>query len=179
MRNLSGYILLFSFLFINSYYLSAQNSKYDSQKRNLLSKTEYSNIKVNNINLKELQDFKGEVKQLSELLNLPFQVELPDPEVRTFYNNSIRLAYGDATHQWSLYYIEILNSVIPMEIFGKKVKIGDDISILGLGTNLKSLPIEGGKRSAVFVTPYDTSFIGIHFDPLTNKITKIEYVSPT
>lgn len=146
---------------------------------NSISKSSYNNIKINGVRLGDLQSFKGEVAAMEELLGISLSVNIPDPEVRTFYNNSIQLAYGDATADWVLGYIEILNSIIPLEILGKNVKIGDDISILGMGTNLKSLPIEGGKRSAVFVTPYDTSFIGIHFDPVTKKITKIEYVSPT
>lgn len=159
--------------------LSQEKALQNKEGHNTVSKIQYQNFKVKGIYLGELQSFKGEVTAMEDLFGMSLSVKIPDPEVRTFYNSNILFDYGDATEGWVLYYIEISSSVIPLEILGKNVKIGDDISTLGLGTNLKSLPIEGGKRSAVFVTPYDTSFIGIHFEPITRKITKIEYLSPT
>lgn len=146
---------------------------------NQVSISTYENIKINGVFLGELQSFKGEVAAMEDLLRISLSVKIPDPEVRTFYNSSIQLAYGDATANWILYSIEILKADIALEILGKNVRLGDDISILGLGSELKSLPVDGGNRSAVFTTEYDDSYVAIHFDPQTKKITKIYYLSPT
>ena len=175
MRNFK--LLLCYILIFNTCFLFAQNNEQNREKINFLSKTEYSKIKVNNVTLEELEGFKGEGKQLSALFNMPFQVEIPDQEVRTFKNSKILLAYGDALDHRMLYYFEILNSEIFIKIQEKTVRLGGSISELGYQKNLKATHIGNGTFSAIFKPEKEDSYICIEYDSGTGIITTINYVS--
>ena len=155
------------------------NKNLDPATLNFLPLEAYRAINVNEVSLLNIRKISGEITALEKLLQITLSVESPDPEAKTFFNENIRLVYGGADCDWELYYLAILDSSIPLEILGKKVKVGDKISVLELGTKLRSLPIDGGYKSAVFTAEYDDSFVAIHFNPRTNEVIKIEYFSPT
>jgi len=147
---------------------------------NTISLQAYNNIKINGVSLKIIQNFEGSSAALSTLLRTTFTQEKPDPEAINFTSTNLVLAYGNVTSDWILYYLEFLNSNVTLNILGKTVKLGDDISLLGFGTNLKSrLIAESGERSAIFCSDLDSSYTAVRFDPITKKITKIYYLSPT
>ncbi|GAB2763783.1 hypothetical protein GCM10010465_06090 [Actinomadura fibrosa] len=146
---------------------------------NVLTEEEYKQIKINEVPLEQILFFKGGLAEISELLEMPFSKENPDPEALSYKNDEMLLVYGNALHERTLYYLEILSNQAVLEIKGNVWKLGESISGLDFEGTLNSKPLKNGSFCALFKQEKESAYICIEFDPQSGVIRKINYLSPT
>jgi len=141
-------------------------------KKNIISNQIYNAIEVDGVRLDFLKDFQGEAAELSQLFNLTFSLDSPDPEAKTFNNPLISLVYGGSLPR-QLYYFEIKGSNIEMLMNGIGYHLGDYF----MTSNFMTFTDENGKHCAAFRPLYESSYITIEYDA-NNIITKIFFIAP-
>ncbi len=144
---------------------------------NELTSTEFYDIKVNNISLRQIENANADLTLMNNLFNENFSYKSFNlPQLgREFWNSNFLIRLEDETNQnssYSLSYIEAKTSLALFSVRGTVYKIGDDISVFG---NLK-INIQNGDNSIVFVDK-NTGSVALSFeiDRSTNKVTKIEF----
>jgi formylmethanofuran dehydrogenase subunit D len=159
--------LIITVIFISSYSCKAQKNK--------LTRTEYYNIKINNVTFQSLYDTNGDEASMKALFgsDLEFEANTTGPSLgRDFWNGSIYLNFEDDSDTGSYYVptlINIKNSSVTITVKGISVKLGDDKSVFGSLFVFKSI------NSIIFVSETGTSSLAFKIDPFTNKISKIEF----
>lgn len=164
------------FLFFTTLSAFSQNDR--QMGINLLTQEEYEQVKINEVPLEELLFYTGGVAEISELLEMPFSKENPDPEALSYKNDEMLLVYGNALHERTLYYMEILNDNSGLEIKGNMLRLGKSISGLDFKETLNSTPLKNGSFCALFKREKESDYICIEFDPSSGVISKINYLSP-
>ena len=157
--------LIISVIFINSYSCKAQKNK--------LTRTEYYNIKINNVTFQSLYDTNGDEASMKALFGSDLEFEFKNdiliskgfwkPELYSFLFSSDEGSYYVPIS------ISIFNSSVTITVKGISVKLGDDKSVFGSLFVFKSI------NSIIFVSETGTSSLAFKIDPFTNKISKIEF----
>ena len=140
--------LIITVIFISSYSCKAQKNK--------LTRTEYYNIKINNVTFQSLYDTNGDEASMKALFgsDLEFEANTTGPSLgRDFWNGSIYLNFEDDSDTGSYYVptlINIKNSSVTITVKGISVKLGDDKSVFGSLFVFKSI------NSIIFVSETST-----------------------
>lgn len=150
-----------------------------SQKINLLTESQYTNIYINGVKWSNISNTKGDVSKMKTLMKMNFEKEVEtEPNDIVYLSNStngisfhFELNNPNNQADYILYGFEIKNSQVNFEILGKTVKVGDSISKFGtIETN-----IFRGVKTAVFVGDgRDSESIAIEFDK-NNRVKLIKY----
>jgi hypothetical protein len=160
-------LVLLVILFYNQF-------SYSQIKVNLLSNKEYEQIKINDIPLFDVIRTNGEYSKLKSMFGNDLQYKTYEKsfEVVEYLNNKIvaRFEEDDKILTYvKLYYPSTLT------IKGKRVKLGDDISELGL------VIIDTTSSPGIYSIDYAdeetyTASFTIEVNPNTKKITDIYYI---
>lgn len=147
-----------------------------SQTSNILSKTEFNDIKVNTASLADLKKTKGKQSSLESLLGKVASFSMDENETYYYYTfNGLKVDFS--TMGKSKPYIEsfeVTSNASSITVKGVKITIGDNISKLG---NIVFSVGRNGSKSILFTECEDCdSFINIEFDQSSNVITKISYL---
>jgi hypothetical protein len=147
---------------------------YSQIKVNLISNKEYEQIKINDIPLFDVIRTNGEYSKLKSMFGNDLQYKTYEKsfEVVEYWNNKIvaRFEEDDKILTYvKLYYPSTLT------IKGKRVKLGDDISELGL------VIIDTTSSPGIYTIDYAdketyTASFTIEVNPNTKKITDIYYI---
>ena len=157
--------LIITVIFISSYSCKAQKNK--------LTRTEYYNIKINNVTFQSLYDTNGDEASMKALFgsDLLYHYENDILIRKEFWKTGVY--YFDFNSDEGDYYvptnIDIESSSTTITVKGISVKLGDDKSIFG------SLLLNTNTNSIIFVSETGTSSLAFKIDPFTNKISKIEF----
>ena len=141
-----------------------------SQNINTLSGEEYSNIKVNGINIDDIINTKGDITKIDNLFGFSFLLKSNDEFIKTReLRNDIKGIYIYFEDD-VLYTYKISNNQSNLTIKGITITIGDDISKLGI--------VEVNTIGEVQFKVSETSdYFIIKFNPTSKGITSIEYLS--
>ena len=141
-------------------------------KGNTLTDEEYYAIKINTFFIGDLIDTRGDYSKLKSMFgndlllksyNKPF-------EVVEYWNNKITVRFEEEDKTLTYFQLNYPNTIT---IKGKKVKIGDDIALLGQ----VKIDTANGKYSAYFNDEETLSAsVTIEANPKTKKITEIYYI---
>jgi len=157
--------LIITVIFISSYSCKAQ--------LNTLNRTEYYNIKINDVTFQSLYDTNGDEASMKALFgsDLLYHYENDILIRKEFWKTGVY--YFDFNSDEGDYYvptnIDIESSSTTITVKGISVKLGDDKSIFG------SLLLNTNTNSIIFVSETGTSSLAFKIDPFTNKIIKIEF----
>ncbi|RJE71498.1 hypothetical protein [Reichenbachiella sp. MSK19-1] len=150
---------------------------------NVLSKTQFENIKVNGKTLKQIRDAKADVTKVEALFGSAesMTISLPNqmPWTASFEYLGMLLWYDNMQISDTETAITLTNLTIDapnrtVTINGRSVKVGDKI------LNLSNIIVKDTKKenlkSIIYVDdPLSTELFYVHFDSKTKKITKIGY----
>lgn len=163
--------LIFIFLLIICISVNAQTI-------NQLTPTEFENISINGHAIKAIRATNGAQSAVQNLFGTAQSIKNPG-EVdgiisRTYYYNGLELGFSSqVVTKGHFSGLRITNSAPTITIKGTTIKIGDNITKLGL---VKRNDMTTGGKSVVFSPEDDeTVYLAIEFDPATNVITKISY----
>ena len=150
------------------------NYTYAQTLSNKLTEQEFDQIKINNILIGDLIDTRGDYTKLEAMFGDDLQQEVYDLPTNgiKFWNNQIEIRFEEddfALAQFILYYPTTLT------IKGKKVKIGDDVSALGL-VLVRTDPSDGEMDVHYRDERTETASVTIKINPITKKIIEIYYV---
>ncbi len=148
---------------------------------NIITETEFNNIKINNITLNNIKATEGNQTQLKDLIPVIIQESNIDPNGE-FYNytyDGFEIGFsgnlGTIEHP-ILSGFEITNNNWNINIQGATLTIGDNISALG---NVVFNTQTNGGRSIVYqYCDGCNNFLSLYIDN-NNKVTKIVYVEQT
>jgi hypothetical protein len=161
------YILLIAALFFSQLTYAQQGLI------NKLTEQEFDQIKINNILIGDLIDTRGDYTKLKAMFGNDLQYkayDLPANGIK-FWNNKILIRVEDddftLTH-FNLYYPTTLT------IKGKKVKVGDDVSALGLV--LINTPSDEEQYVFFIDEITHTAGVSLEINPKTKKIIEIVYI---
>ncbi len=147
---------------------------------NIISKTEFYNIKINNITLDDIQATEGNQIELINLIPATIQESNIDPNGEfcyyTYDGFEIGFSGNLGTEHLILGGFEITKNNWNITIQGVTVTIGDNISVLG---NVIFNTQTNGSRSIVYqYCDGCNNFISIYINA-SNEITKIIYIEQT
>lgn len=151
---------------------------------NIISETDFNNIKINNITLSAIRATEGKetlVQNLyaSTILEKDINTGERGPSNYWYKYNGFEFAFTDSagiTGHPGLAMFEITRSNWSITIQGVTVRIGDNKNLLGsLTTNTNT---DGNKSIVYQFCNGCNSFIYIDFDQSTNIITKIGFAEP-
>ena len=163
--------VIITIVLISSYSCKAQT--------NQLTETEFDNIKINNITLRNIINTKGNETKIKTLLgsNIISQSNTTGPSIgKDFWNDAVYLNFEDESNtgsQYNLTNIQIKNSSMNINIKGITAKLGDNVNIFGNGIVLNT---NKGDNSVVFISELSSS-IAFKIDKITNKIIEIVFNS--
>ncbi len=159
------YIILFAAVFC-SQITNAQG------ELNEITDLEYAQIKINNIAIGAIIATQGDYSKLKVMFGNDLQYRAYDfPNIgREFWNSYVYLRFED--EDYSLYNFKVY-SPSTLTIRGKTIKIGDDVSALGVVTADTSQ----GEYTVDFIDKKThTAFLSIKINPTSKKITDITYI---
>jgi hypothetical protein len=168
MKNLKYILVLFIIAFSNCS---------QGQIRNNLTTTEYSSIKINGINWRQINDTKANVNQMKTLFGNDIIVTTgTEPSLhKELWNDSKGFYFyfeennPNDPNDYMLYDFKITNSNSNITLKGKTVTVGTNISELG------NVQINASGSDIVYGTSTTDDILMIKFNPATNLITSIEY----
>jgi hypothetical protein len=143
---------------------------------NIITKTDFYNIKINNSTLNDIQATKGIRQQVRDLIPVIIKNATEEPEEDNYYSykcDGFNLAFEEN---------EIIAFKIPknnwnITIQGVTVTIGTNISALG---NVVLNTQKNGNKSIIYqYCDGCNNFIYIYFDQFTNEITEIGFIEQT
>jgi hypothetical protein len=143
---------------------------------NIITKTDFYNIKINNSTLNDIQATKGIRQQVRDLIPAIIKNATEEPEEDNYYSykyDGFNLAFEEN---------EIIAFKIPknnwnITIQGVTVTIGTNISALG---NVVLNTQKNGNKSIIYqYCDGCNNFIYIYFDQFTNEITEIGFIEQT
>jgi hypothetical protein len=160
--------LIITIVLVSSYSCKAQFNK--------LSRTEYYNIRINDVTFQSLYDTNADTVMMKALFgsSLEFEANTTGPFLgRDFRNNTVYLSFEDDSDTGNEYYltnIQIETSLATVNVKGINVKLGDHKSVFG------SLLLNLNTNSIIFIDEETgTSSLAFKINPITNKITNIEF----
>lgn len=160
--------VIITIVFLSSYSCKAQVNK--------LTRTEYYNIRINDVTFQSIYDTNGDEASMKALFGSDLEFEFENdiliskgfwkPELYSFLFSS------DEGNYYVPISVSIFNSSVTTTIKGIAVKLGDDKSIFG------SLLLNTNTNSIIFVDEETgTSSLAFRINPATNKIIKIDFNS--
>jgi hypothetical protein len=141
-------------------------------KGNTMTLEEYYKIKINGTTMLELINTSGNYSKLKSIFGNDLQYKTYDKsfEVVEYWNSKITLRFEEEDKILTYFKLHYPNTIT---IKGKKVKIGDDIGLLGL----VKVDTTDGAYSVYFNDEETLSAsITIEANPKTKKITEIYYI---
>lgn len=146
---------------------------------NVLTLTEYLNIQVCGVNLKDIIESKGEPTSIENLFGVPISMNIdPDGDFNHYTYPGFTLGFSAVINvEMGLSGFKITDSNCSILIKGISLKLGDSISKLG---NVKFNLDTNGDYSILFV-PVENSnqYIAIDYNQTTKLITKIYLIELT
>ena len=161
---------LFVFLFVVTSFVAK------SQTSNILSDSDYQNIKINNVIITDLKKAKGKKASVEKLLGAATSFTKDENEIYHYFKfNGLSVDFvmrgSGKPHIESF---EITNDQASLTVKGVTISVGDNISKLGEVVFMVS---RNGDKSILYTDCEDCdSFVNIEFDQGTNVITKISYM---
>ena len=142
---------------------------------NIISETEFNNIKINNVTLSAIKATNGDYTLISNLTLGTITENTQEQEVQYYYYiyNGFNISFSE--NEMSSF--EITNNNWNINIQGNIVTIGSDISTLG--NVVVNNDIGGGKSIIYQYCDGCNNYIFINFDTSTNKITEIGFIEQT
>jgi hypothetical protein len=159
------YILLLAALFFSQLTYAKQGLI------NKLTEQEFYQIKINDIPILDLMRTRGDYTKLKAMFGDDLQYEYDEVDIRKEYKNSkIDLVFEDADYSLQSF---VLHYPTTLTVKGKKVKIGDDVSALGLVL----VDTSNGEYTVDYIDERThTAFVSIKIIPETKKIIEIVYI---
>ena len=152
-------------------------------KSNIISKTDFYNIKINNRTLNEVKDTKGNESTVNNLFTYSILKKKILTQMANFYSyeyDGLRFGFSGilgTIENPILSSLKITNSNWSVTIKGKEIKVGDNIS--KLGTVIINNNINGYKSVIYQYCDGCNNYIYIDFDQIVQKITKIGFIERT
>lgn len=142
---------------------------------NIISKVDFYNIKINNVSLLEITKTKGNQNQFKDVFPKTIIDSTIDND-EDYYDYTFNgFMIGFSENEISAF--KIKNNDWSINIKGKKVTIGSDISILG---NVIFNTRRNGDKSVVYQFCNGcNNFIYIEFNQKTHKILEIGFIDQT
>ena len=149
---------------------------------NELTTTDYYNITFKNVSISQLSTFQGSLDDLNQLFSMTFENTSNDSEgeAKTYKNDYITISYFGYPPEMEFSGIKILNFKVPVTINGVTIRLGDNIDLLGYGSqNFNSFLSNNHRigRFAIFKPDYEDSYVSVTFSSDTGIILEIEYIS--
>jgi hypothetical protein len=141
-------------------------------KGNTMTLEEYYKIKINGTTMLELINTSGNYSKLKSMFGNDLQYKTYDKsfEVVEYWNSKITLRFEEEDKILTYFKLNYPNTIT---IKGKKVRIGDDIGLLGL----VKVDTADGAYSVYFNDEETLSAsVTIEANPKTKKITEIYYI---
>ncbi|QMU64442.1 MAG: hypothetical protein GKR88_09185 [Flavobacteriaceae bacterium] len=142
---------------------------------NIISYTDFYNIKINNITLNDIQATGGIREQVRNLIPAAINKSTEEPEENyyDYFYDGFEIGFSEN----EIIAFDITKNNWNITIQGVTVTIGDDISVLGnVAINDDA---DGGKSINYQYCDGCNNFIYIEFDKYTNKITEIGFIEQT
>lgn len=159
--------VIITIVFLSSYSCKAQVNK--------LTRTEYYNIRINDVTFQSIYDTNGDEASMKALFrsDLEFEFENDILISKQFWNNNFTINFdSDEGNYYFITFINIHSYSSTVTVKGITVKLGDDKSIFG------SLLVNTNTNSIIFVDEETgTSSLAFRINPATNKIIKIDFNS--
>ncbi|TXD47828.1 hypothetical protein [Polaribacter sp. IC063] len=143
---------------------------------NIIPKTAFYNIKINNITLNDIQATTGIRQQVRDLIPAIIQNATEEPEEDNYYSYKYD-GFNLAFEENEIIAFKIIKNNWNITIQGITITIGDNIS--ALGNVVFNTDADGGKSIVYQYCDGCNNFIYIDFDQQTNKITKIGFIEQT
>lgn len=151
------------------------------QTANIITSTEFYNIKINSISLEDIINTHGVENEFQSLFGTPASKDINEDGYYSYYVydgfeiNFSSLLSGKAEHILGSF--AITNNNYNITIQGNTVTIGDHINLLG---DVVFNTMRDGKKSIVYqYCDGCNNFISIRFNQVTNVITEIIYIEQT
>ncbi|MEH6407724.1 MAG: hypothetical protein V7767_10605 [Leeuwenhoekiella sp.] len=149
----------------------------EAQNINILSTTEFSQIRVSNYLLSSIKESNGSKQAIQNLLSNSYSYkEYNEPEMSKEYSDSLKnlkMLFEDrmeAGNNYELAFLEITGPQSTLTLKNKRIRVGDNISLLGaINTNRID-----GRKVAFFQVPGRDESFSIYTDS-KGVISKIEY----
>lgn len=142
---------------------------------NIISDTEFYNIKINTTTLDDIELTKGSPSQVRSLFSYTVKESTQQP-VEDYYDYSYD-GFTIGFSEGKISAFQITNTKWSIIIQGNEVTIGDDISLLGNVVFNENL--DGSKSIVYQFCNGCNNFIYIDFNQSTKRITKIGFVELT
>ncbi len=153
------------------------------QTANIITETEFNNIKINNIDLLTIRNTSGNQNTIENLFGSSITNNIdPDGDFYHYEFNGFKIGFSsiisDGTYNNPIISrFEITNNSSSLTINGITITIGSNIQLLG---NVIFNTMNDGKKSIVYMyCDGCNNFISIRFNQLTNIITEIIYIEQT
>lgn len=160
--------------------LLAFSSIASCQTANILTPTEFDNIKINNITLLTIKNTLGNEIAIENLFG-PSITNNIDTDGNYFEYDGFEIGFSallsNVYSQPIIGGFDIINNNFNITIQGVTVTIGDNIS--ALGNVVFNTMSDGGKSIVYQYCNGCNNFISIRFNQLTNIITEIIYIEQT
>lgn len=146
---------------------------------NVLTLTEYLNIQVCGVTLKNIIESKGEPTSIENLFGIPTSMNIdPDGDFNHYTYPGFTLGFSAVINvEMGLSGFQIVDSNCSIMVKGISLKLGDNISKLG---NVKLNINTSGGYSILFVPSEDSNqYIAINYNQITKLITKIYLIELT
>jgi hypothetical protein len=143
---------------------------------NIITKTDFYNIKINNSTLNDIQATKGIRQQVRDLIPAIIKNATEEPEEDNYYSYKYD-GFNLAFEENEIIAFKISKNNWNITIQGVTVTIGTNISALG---NVVLNTQKNGNKSIIYqYCDGCNNFIYIYFDQFTNEITEIGFIEQT
>lgn len=161
------YILLIAALFFSQLTYAQQGLI------NKLTEQEFYQIKINDILIGDLIDTRGDYTKLKAMFGNDLQYKYDQVDIRKeFKNSKIDLVFEEDDYILQSF---VLHYPTTLTIKGKEVKVGDDVSALGI-VLVRTDPKDGEMSVHYRDERTETASVTIDINPTTKKIIQIIYV---
>jgi hypothetical protein len=141
---------------------------------NIISETEFNNIKINNVTLSSIKNTSGTLYQVTSLFSLSILQNTQQPEEDYYDYTYDGFTIGFSENEISAF--EITNTNWNITIQGNKVAIGSHKD--ALGSVVLNNQVGGGKSIVYQYCDGCNNFLSFYLDS-NNLITKIVYIEQT
>lgn len=152
------------------------------QNSNIISSTEFDNIKINDKKFIDVKSTFGNLNSIENLFGVANEKNIdPDGDFFNYRFDGLSIGFSALLSQDYdkpiISKFEITTNVSNITIRGVTVTIGDNINLLG---NMTINANTDGSRSVIYqFCEGCNSFLSIRFNEITSKITSIEYIEQT
>ena len=148
---------------------------------NIITPTEFNNIKINNVRLGDIVNANGVESEMQSLFGTPISKAIEKYYYSRYYYNGFKISFSSVVsgnpNEPILGSFHITNNNYSITIKGRTITIGDHTSKLGF---VKVNNRTDGKRGIIYQACVGcNNFISIVFDETTYLITEIYYIELT